>query len=453
MKSYATPFPASASGRRKAVAATAAVLLTATLLGSASTMSPAAAAAPQGCYAKSGVSGYVTDEAGQPVAGAPVIVHAETDRKAKVGSRHTVPLVGWVRTDENGCYRVGIRATDALTKSADKFGVVNLRVTLQRSQSLEVVTYPKRLVEHRGRVQLRPIQTPDSAAPGRFRVSRVVAGADVTGAIHQSFGPQATASRKAAVERATTASGPAAATMTPATDASSAGVEPTVGRLDLDTDQPLLRSDETLSKVFKKHPVIVGQWWSQMKGVKQTWAFSQGASSELQSAVKVSSAGGSYEKSTTYAKSTDSTVTFPLSQGKTQSLFKSYFKYAKYIVWYCDASVGCTPWTTRIKPYAWERGTKISNAGTPGTPASGDCSHYEKGSGDTSRGSKALTWTNGVTIGGDLKASLGATISLSSRTGFTEVAENRVTFSRAGYLCGLFGPLSKPGALLARSKR
>jgi hypothetical protein len=58
-----------------------------------------------------------------------------------------------------------------------------------------------------------------------------------------------------------------------------------------------------------------------------------------------------------------------------------------------------------------------------------------------------------ITMGGDLKNELGARLSLFSLTGFTEVAENRVDFARGGYLCGLFGPLSKPGALLARRTR
>jgi hypothetical protein len=42
-------------------------------------------------------------------------------------------------------------------------------------------------------------------------------------------------------------------------------------------------------------------------------------------------------------------------------------------------------------------------------------------------------------------------ISLSSRTGFSTTAKNHVTFTKKGRLCGRYGPLSHPGALITRN--
>jgi hypothetical protein len=76
-----------------------------------------------------------------------------------------------------------------------------------------------------------------------------------------------------------------------------------------------------VDEVYGKRPVLVGEWWSSMKRVQQSWKCTEGASSELGSAEKFYSGGGSYEKGTTYGKSSESDVTFPTTRGKVGMYF------------------------------------------------------------------------------------------------------------------------------------
>ena len=414
----------------------------------------AAAAAPTGCYTRAGISGYATNADGTPLVGAPVMVHAEPSREAKQGTRYTDPLLGWDRTDNNGCYHVPLTASKGLTGAADRYGLVNLRVTLQRSDRLEVVSYSKVLTNDGTRARLGEVN--GGVRARAFRAARVARDSAVAGAIPQSFGPQARSARAAALRSATgtPATGKVAGyqgAMTPTTATTDAGQEPDVGLLREPTNEPLLRSGATVAKVFHKHEVLVGQWWSKMRGVREDWHYAQGATSQLQSALKTYSAGGGYEKSKTYAKTTDDAVDFPTAHGKTGVFYRTYFRNAKYTLWYCDASIGCQSWASRVRVYSWERGTDLVKPIPYPTIHRGNCSRYESDSGDTSRGSTAVTWTNGITIGGDLRKELGGTISLSSQTGFTTSAENRVHFNRRGFLCGVFDSLAgTPGALVAQ---
>ena len=123
-------------------------------------------------------------------------------------------------------------------------------------------------------------------------------------------------------------------------------------------------------------------------------------------------------------RSTDATVTFPAARGKAGNYYRSYFRYAKYIHWYCD-TVACGAGGYTIRPYSWERGTQVTTGVRVPEVKRDNCSPYKKGSTDNSRGSKAVTWTNGVSIGGDLASALGLNIALSSQTGFTSSARER----------------------------
>lgn len=370
------------------------------------------------CNAAHGVSGAVTDSSGLPVAGAPVIVHAEPQPPAvKAHERTSLRLLGWARTDRRGCYHV------PLSSPAIGDGIIDVRVTLQRHGSLEFVT-----VSH--------------------------AAAD--GAIHQSFGLQADRARVAvdsAADRAAVQLGGFQATIpTTASEAllRAVGPRPDATPFALAGDRPLLRGDTEVLKVYAKRPVLVGQWFSSMKGVRQVWRYSQGATTELSSAFSQTGRAGSFSRSTTMSRSTDATVAFPVANGKAGNYYRSYFRYAKYIHWYCDG-VACGVAGYTIKPYSWERGTQMTTGIRVPSVRRTNCTRYVPGSHDTSRGSKAVTWTNGVSIGGDLAIGLGLNLSMSAQTGFTSSAENVVTFQKRGLLCGVFGPLSgRPGMLVAR---
>ncbi len=342
------------------------------------------------CTAPRGVSGAATDETGMPVVDAPVMVHAEPDpARTAVGDRVRLRLLGWTRTDARGCYVIPLSPP-----------TTTLRITLQRESSLEIATVPE----------------PADGAP-----------------IHQSFGVQADRARESGAARR-----------------ASVGSSPDAMPLELAGGRPLLRGDMQVVKVYRKRPVLVGQWFSSMKGVRQVWRYSQGATTSMSSAFSQTGRPGSYSRSVTYDRSANAAVAFPVAHGKAGNFYRSYFRYAKYLHWYCDG-VGCGVGGYTIRPYSWERGTQVTTGLRVPTVKRSNCSPYRQGSTDSSRGSKAVTWKNGVSIGGDLAAGVGLNISFSSQTGFTSTAENVVTFQKRGFLCGVYDSLSgRPGMLVAR---
>jgi hypothetical protein len=375
------------------------------------------------CNRAEGVSGAVTDRQGVPVSDAPVMVHAHVDTTQQ---RVELPLLGTTRTDGRGCYHVPLRATRQLALAADPYGVVNLEITLQRPDGLEFVNLPRRLVVRDGSVVLQGV---DTARPSlRMPTAGRGWGEGVAGALHQSFGEQADRDRST----------------------HGVGVAPDRGPLPLQTDASLRYMVVKRTKVYDKRPVLVGQWFSTLKGVEQTWTYSQGASSTLGSALKVIGPGSGYEKGQTYAKSTSATVTFPPAHGRVSKYYRTYFRYALYSHYYCDG-VACGLVAQEIRPYKWERGTEVISH-VPQFKVKGKyCTKYEAHSRDESKGSVAITWSDGVKVGGELAEELGLELSLSARTGFTNEAQNEIEFGRHGRLCGKYGPLSgSPRILTAR---
>jgi hypothetical protein len=373
------------------------------------------------CSRDDGVSGVVTEGRGGPLAGAPVMVHAVVDGPAP---RAELPLLGWTRTDDDGCYHVALRAGRALASAADPYGVVNLTVTLQRPDGLEIVNLPRRLVARDGAPRLQRVDAPRASL--RLAKAAVAGRGAVTGALHQSFGPQADAARASA----------------------DVGVAPDRTPLPVRTDAPLTSTIVKRVEVFGKRPVLVGQWFSTLKGIDQTWKYTEGATSTLGSLLKVLGPGSHYEKSQTYAKSTSATVTFPPAHGRVGKYYRTYFRYARYAHIYCDP-VACGTVGYTVRPYKWERGTQVISH-IPHFRVKGRyCSKYAARSRDESQGSVAITWSDGVSVGGDLAAEIGANVSLSSRTGFTNEAQNLVVFGRRGRLCGKYGPLSGSPRILA----
>jgi hypothetical protein len=380
---------------------------------------PTFAALVNACDRGDGVSGAVTDRKGAPVVDAPVMVHANVESTAR---RVELPLLGATRTDDHGCYHVPLRAGRQLASAADPYGVLNLGITLQRPDGLEIVNLPRRLVV---RGEVMELQSVDAPRPSLRLVASGVDGR-VVGAVHQSFGPQADRARPSI----------------------SAGVAPDRAPLPVRTDAPLSSTIIKRVDVYKKRPVLIGQWFSTLKGVEHTWKYTQGATSTLGSVLKIASPGAEYERSQTYARSTSATVTFPTARGKVGKYYRSYFRYARYAHVYCD-TVACGIVGYDVRPYKWERGTQVISH-VPQIKVKGrNCSKYAAHSKDESKGSTAITWSDGVLVGGDLGREIGLRTSLSSRTGFTSEAQNLVAFGRRGRLCGWAGPLGGTPRILA----
>jgi hypothetical protein len=417
-----------------------------------------ACAAPQGA-----VSGLITDAGGKPQANVPVVVSAESENAVEVGETVHLPQLGWARSSAQGCYSVPLDGP-AMLAAADEFGIINLRVTAQFSDRLEVAVLPRDLATQEGEIKIAKINEQGSS-PEVLLDRTPDASLQIAGGLRQSFGPQADLSR---ASRATTTSAEDVAAWpeepllersldSDSADAAATAEDATLGAPPsraaapegVDMTVPL-RSDAKLIKRYGKRPAIVGQWFSRMWGVTQRWSYAKGSTTELGVVTSLSSKAGSWKKTTAQAKSINASVSFKREWKPDGYYFGSYFAHGLFVYYYCDG-VACGPIEYRIKPYAWERGADVHTGVPRPNPPSKYCTPYAAGSSDSSEGSKAITWINGVSVGAELKDVIGASAELSSQTGFTSTAQNLVEFTKAGKLCGVSGPLSSnPRYLVAK---
>lgn len=396
------------------------------------------------CNVRSGVSGSATNRLGDPLVGAQVTLFAELEHRGRVA----LPVLARSRTDRNGCYALPLVANRRLFQAADRFGVMNLQVMLQDGNDLQVAVLNLDL--HLGR-QGEPRVLPAGSQKGArgFRPAHATPGLEVVGGAHVAFGPQADAARQsiaASAEVVRTHGLVGSGTLNGAEVVQQLGPAPDRIPLPESVTGEITRGTTVLVKVYRKHPVLVGQWFSTHRRVHQEWRYSQGATSTLASALKI--AGGVYEESQTYSKSTSATIGFPDADGRVGQYYRSYFRYAKDNYYYCDG-VSCGWVGSRVKPYDWQRGTQVIRGVRQIKINPANCSRYARGSKDWSRGSEAIEWSNGVLVTGDFGAELSIGISLSAQTGFTSDAENFVLFKRRGRLCGWGGPLGATPRILA----
>lgn len=397
-------------------------LLSGSLLPAASA---ASAAADGVCAGRAdAVTGYV-GSASAPLPAAEVVVHADPDlADLRVGESARLPRLGSATTDAAGCFTIPARP-DWAAAAASAGGVLDLRVTVHRPGGLELRVVPVVVARTAaGDLRLRPGD--GASGPGvRARFTGEETASPAAGAI------------------ATTSGGAAAASI------ASAPAPPVVA------DALLARAPGQLRWVKKadygKRPVLVGQWWSKNPGTVERWIYSKGATSALEAAFTLAGEHGVYAHSETNSTAITSTVKFPRARGKAGKLYRTYFGYGRFVLQQYDYVSG--KWVyigTWVRRTSWERGTQVTS-NVPVPPSSGKhCAPYLRDSEDTTQTSAAVTWSDGVQLSGRMKAVLGG-VTLSSRTGFTDVATNHVRFAtRRGRLCGVYGPLSAPGALLAR---
>lgn len=195
---------------------------------------------------------------------------------------------------------------------------------------------------------------------------------------------------------------------------------------------------------------MVGQWWSTNANVEQRWVYGKGASSELGAAWSLSGAPGSFTGSKTSTSSVDAAVTFPLATGKAGNLYRTYFKFGEYDLQEYDYITGKWYYIgTWVRKTSWERGAVVTSGLAVPKSNPDNCKPYAPDAEDDSAVSTAVTWTDGISLSPAMKGRL-LDVTLSSRTGFTTTAKNHVHFLKWGRLCGRYGPLSHPGALIAR---
>lgn len=428
------------SPRRAAASAMAAFVVAVPVIAAGASSTAATAAGAAACSANTkAFSGYVASTAG-PLAHASVEVYADPDlSRLKVGQSAGLLKLGDAETNAAGCFAVLTAAS--WSKAAQAGGTLDLRVMIRRPESVELRVVPVLVVRGTGKSPARPrVKAVDSG--GSAASSR----ASGTGAVLESFTGTETVQPQVAASVGTAGAGPSMRHAAPTAQPASAFL-------------PVERAAAAPGKLrwvkkadYGKRPVLVGQWWSTNPGTVQRWTYSKGASSSLESAYSLSGEGGGYSHSETTSKETTSTVGFPQAKGRSGQYYQTYFGYGKYHLQQNDYITG--DWTyigTWVRTTSWERGTQVIKKVSVPATKDVNCSKYIKGSDDTTEVSKAITWTDGVSLSATMKGVLGS-VTLSSQTGFTSKATNAVEFkTRRGRLCGVYGPLSKrPGMLVAR---
>lgn len=416
---------------RRYVAVGASTALTVSLAASVGLTSSASAAGTACGRAASAFSGFVGSDT-DPLAGASVDLYTDPDlSKLKVGQSANLIKLGSATTDSDGCFQVP--ATAAWTSSA-KFGTLDVRAFIHRPDQLEMRVVPVAVAK--SSAGATTISTPRELSAAMAAASEPV---------FETFtGTEMVAPAGAVASVGSSASGYKPVAARAASTPASAFLK----------DPPTARGGGgtrwTKIDDFGKRPVLVGQWWSKTPNVEQTWRYSQGATSSLEAAFTLAGDGGEYKHSETNTTSTTSSVGFPKVTGKAGKYFRTYFAYGRYKLEEFDYVTGRWYYIGKwVRRTTWERGQQItSGVSVPATKPE-NCSRYAKGGDDTTETSTAVTWTDGVSLSGTMKGILGS-ISLSSRTGFEKAATNYVLFTARGRLCGVYGPLSKPGALVAR---
>jgi len=349
-------------------------------------------------------------------------------RNLVVDAAANFTFLGTTTTTLDGCFNIPM--TSAWLAAADAQGRLDLRVMINRPTQIEMRVLPIVVTATpAGGAQLAvapatvSLVDGDSAVQGSLveNFTGTTGQAQIDGAVDTTDG-------SAPVNQAVSSDFALAPTTTPATN----GV------------RWVLRQD------YGQRSTVVGQWWSNTAGVTESWIYGKSSSSELGAAWSQSGAPGSYSRSKTYTSTTDATVQFPDATGKAGQFYRSFFKYGKYDMQVWDYIAGRWFYVgTGIRRTSWERGTAVTTGLAVPSSNTDNCSPYAAGSTDNSSVSKAVTWTDGVSLSVPMQVAL-ASVTLSSRTGFTTTAKNHVHFSAKGRLCGRFGPLSHPGALIAR---
>jgi hypothetical protein len=204
----------------------------------------------------------------------------------------------------------------------------------------------------------------------------------------------------------------------------------------------------TLVRGFGGRWTAVGAWFSNTTGVNATFAYANGATSSLGVAVSDTAVGGFHAEST-HTESSTNGQGFARLRGPQSVLFRTLFTYKEFKYRLCGGrppGPACFGTVYKVEPVGWRGGGDIQQTGNPGGFA-----HYcvpEPPGGSWHRtDSKAITWTNGVS----LKQAIG--IDLSSQTGYTSEATLDINFPEGGHqLCGRGAyPGRTPYLLMARA--
>jgi hypothetical protein len=203
----------------------------------------------------------------------------------------------------------------------------------------------------------------------------------------------------------------------------------------------------TLTKKWNQHTGI-GQVQSKTANANAQFIYQKGSTSTLGIGVSASGKAGSYSQSATTTAKSSMKIEFGEKKGIHNVYYRTDFVYGKY-----KDEIYVGPWRTSLKYRLAPTGAfaggnysyNVSGTLKSKNPAQ-YCTVYKKGDKVTKDTTKAMTWTDGVTIGSsDINAKL------SSVTGYDTNTSVKFSFTGGAYLCGINSAPggSSPGLLYA----
>lgn len=344
------------------------------------------------------VQGRMVWAGGRGVAGALVSLYAWPASSVlsalRPGQRVPWKLVGSAITARSGSYTIRVASPQALLSSAAKDGTVNLEVTSATGPGLASFSFPRRVV--------------------RIGNSRMAVESATSGATSQA-GPAERVTLRLSAPRRT-------------------GEYPAI------TSTPSAHCGVFFKRNLGPHWDTVGQTYVATQNVTQGFTYHQGQSSTLGIGISATGKKGTFSAGGTSSESSNTSETFP-ARGHAYVLYQTEFTYGEYEKVCASPGSRQVSWIARATGYAG--GAKsVLQAGPPNSPF---CVSQEAGSTFTKNTTRAVTWSNGLSI-----PVLG--LSVSSQTGYDSGASVTFHFGRTHRLCGTGGfPGGSPSRLVARN--
>lgn len=380
-------------------------------------------------------SGTVTDSSGSPVTDADVVLYAwpDNDTEAALQEGDSVKLqpVAKAVSDGSGNYSLRIGDLSSVAPEVDANGLVNFETVAYSGSTQANFNFPRKLV------------SASDSSTGTAYLSAVTAA----GSIVDTY-----ASSDAATEMASSDTAPVTATLALSALSSSTSETDSISATDGTDDAPESLSDSPdsadpndseadydagvtkgcstqLLKNLGPKWVIIGQTYSATTGVSHTLTYSRGASSTLGVGVSGSGAYGSFEQSGTNAKSTTITNEYPSYGNHRGAYYKTEFSYGKYHI-HCSYSKYNERDYYEVRAKGYYGGENVTRAYIPKAT---HCAKYLNGGKFTRTTSKAITWTDGASLGDAVG------INLSAETGYSTDATVVYSFKADRYICGTGG--------------
>jgi hypothetical protein len=190
-------------------------------------------------------------------------------------------------------------------------------------------------------------------------------------------------------------------------------------------------------------PDIVGQTFSATTGVTHTFSYSNGASSELGVGFSLSGKIGTFKQSGTVGRSSTTYESYGTFGDHKGVYYQTYWHYGTFETrryGECTDPAHYYSESFETRPIGFAGGANMSAASIP-TNAN-TCVFQAAGTGFAKDSSRAITWTNGVSI----KGAIG--IDLSTKTGYSSNAHVAYQFNADRRLCGVSAYPGENGSYL-----